>query len=242
MPGCLIMVSMLIGPGLPPSLLLENVALLTSLLLFLLSLQFLRPEMHRWHLRLLTVLLMTWMSMLRALLKPRLEPLMANMFLVVDAKPAIPELVPLCVVIPLVFIFEMVRLSCWVRWILLCVASRTCILVLGVMMAATLWFLVITLVFLEKELIEVLCVTQVCRVVTNMRCMGTTPDIPDMREEILEEWTVLSTLLLLVHIPGLLGLMSTLKRLLAKNLLMALAMSRLLTALVLKLTFPRTYY
>lgn len=62
-----------------------------------------------------------------------------------------------------------------------------CILVLGDIIAATLWFLVMTFKFLEKELVDVLWVTQVCRVVTSMPCIGTMSDIPEIRSEILEE-------------------------------------------------------
>lgn len=54
-------------------------------------------------------------------------------------------------------------------------------------MAATLWFLVIIFSLLEKELSDVLCVTHVCRVVTSMPSIGTMPDIPDMRADILAE-------------------------------------------------------
>lgn len=111
MPGWFIIVSMFIGPGLVPCVFLAKLWLETRLLLFLLSLQFLRPVVHRLHLRPLTVLLIRLTSRLSARVKLKLEPLTAAMLLVVARKSAIPELVPLCVVILLVFMFPMVRLA-----------------------------------------------------------------------------------------------------------------------------------
>lgn len=244
MPGWLIMVSILMVPGVGDLLLTLHWELVTTRLLFLLSLQLSRPVVHRLHLRILIVLVISATSILSARRKLTLEPLMAAMLLVVARKSAIPELVWLWVVMLLSFmlVLVMVRFAWCVRCILLWVASSICILVLGVMIAAMLWFLVMTLWFSEKELVVDLCVTQVCRVVTSMRCIGTMPDIPDMREDILEEWTVLSTLLLLVATSGRLGLMLTLKRLLAKNLVIVLATRRLLIRLLLRLTFRRRYY
>lgn len=102
---------MLIGPGLDPWVLLLKLWLETRLLLFLLRLQFLRPVVQCLHLRPLTVLLTSPTTILSARLKLTLEPLTAAILLVVSRKSAIPELVPLCVVILLVFMFPMVRLA-----------------------------------------------------------------------------------------------------------------------------------